>query len=192
MRYLPGATPYRRKRPRLSVCVTRSNGSVWKAESARLRCRPTSIPFTGSRLSACSTVPATCMESMSGPVENVYVKFPSGLPSLLSTMASPKSTVYVVLGFSESASVTSTRRPLVFTSGASSCGGDTMTFSEAFSSLIISSNSRLMRLRRLLLAPGRGEALTKRGGVSSYGPPSGDPGLAQAAKTAVSTSGKYL
>lgn len=52
-----------------------------KAESARLRCRPTSIPFTGSRLSACSTVPATCIESMSGPVENVYVKFPSGLRS---------------------------------------------------------------------------------------------------------------
>ena len=81
------------KRPRLSVRPTRSKGKVVKAESCRLACRPTSIPFTGSRSAALSSVPATAIESIWSPVEKVKAKSYSGLPSLLSSMASEKSIV---------------------------------------------------------------------------------------------------
>ena len=81
------------KRPRLSVRATRSNGNFVKAESFRLECNPTRIPFIGSRLEASSTVPDTSIVSICVPVEKVKVKLPNGLPSLLSTIASEKSIV---------------------------------------------------------------------------------------------------
>lgn len=59
-------------------------GIVVKAESAKLECIPTSIPFTGSRLAAFSTVPETTIESITEPVEKVNPKSGNGLPSLLS------------------------------------------------------------------------------------------------------------
>ena len=141
MRYLPGATPRMEKRPRLSVRPTRSKGSVVKAESCRLECKPTSIPFTGSRSAALSRVPDTTIESMRSPVEKVKAKSYSGLPSLLSSMASEKSMVYVVLGFSVSTRLTTMRLPLALISGCSTCGGEITTFSPGFSSLRYSSNS---------------------------------------------------
>ena len=79
--------------PRLSVRPTRSNGKEVKAESAKLDCRPTSMPLTGSRLEALSTVPDAAIVSNRSPVEKVKVNCSSGLPSLLSWMASPKSMV---------------------------------------------------------------------------------------------------
>ena len=54
-------------------------------------------------------------------------------------MASEKSTVYVVLGFSESFSSTLIFLPEAFISACSSCGGDTTTFSDALSSFMNSS-----------------------------------------------------
>ena len=71
MRYLPGATPRMENRPRLSVRPTRSKGCVVKAESAKLACKPTNNPFTGSKFDASSSVPAMAIESSSAPVENV-------------------------------------------------------------------------------------------------------------------------
>ena len=74
MRYLPGATPRMENCPRLSVRPTRSNGSDVNAESSRLACSPTSMPLTGSRSAAFSTVPATTIESICDPVEKVKAK----------------------------------------------------------------------------------------------------------------------
>ena len=54
-------------------------------------------------------------------------------------MASEKSMVYVVLGFSESFSSTLIFLPVAFISACSSCGGDTTTFSDAFSNFMNSS-----------------------------------------------------
>ena len=58
---------------------------------------------------------------------------------MLSLMASEKSMVYVVLGFNESLSSTLFFLPVAFISACSSCGGDTTTFSDAFSNFMNSS-----------------------------------------------------
>lgn len=81
------------KRPSLLVRETRSKGNFVKALSSKFECKPTNIPLTGSNVPASSNVPDTSRESMFSPVENVYVNCPIGFPSLLSTMASEKSTV---------------------------------------------------------------------------------------------------
>ena len=73
MRYVPGATPRMTKCPRESARATRSIGILRNAESAISAYRPTSIPFTGSRSSACTTYPDTSNVSISSPVEKLYV-----------------------------------------------------------------------------------------------------------------------
>jgi len=79
--------------PRLLVRETRVKDCVVKALSAKSAYSPTSIPLIGSRFSASNNVPETSIVSISEPVEKAYVKLPMGFPSLLSTMASEKSTV---------------------------------------------------------------------------------------------------
>ena len=103
---------------------------------------------------------------------------PSGLLSLLSLMASEKSTVYVVLGFSESFISTTMRFPAALISGVSICGGDITTFSVGLSTCMYS--SKLMLILRVLMPVlwSSGEQLVILGGVSSYHPPSGCPILA--------------
>ena len=54
-----------------------------------------------------------------------------------------------------------------------------ITFSAALSIFTISSKSKVIFFDLLLVSPGLGELPMKRGGVSSNGPPSGVPGLAQ-------------
>ena len=102
-------------------------------------------------------------------------------------MASEKSTVYVVLALSESFSSMSMLFPPALMSGDSSCGGETTTFSVAFSILINSLKRMCSFLVFTPVAFSVGDAPTTRGGVSSYQPPSGLPIRAQAA-TNVSVS----
>ena len=94
---------------------------------------------------------------------------------MLSDMASEKSIVYVVFSFSESRSATVMNFPRVFISGISICGGDTTTFSAAFSSF--TNSLKYMRtLRSFTPVPlSAGVVPTTYGGVSSYHPPSGEP-----------------
>ena len=76
-------------------------------------------------------------------------------------------------------------RPEVFISGGSICGGDRVIFSCAFST-VMSSLKVMVTLRGFwFVAPSGGCMATMRGGVSSYGPPSGPlPGFAQAVSSA--------
>ena len=51
------------------VRLMRSRGTVVKAESAKLLCKPTTTPCMGSRSLARNTMPDTCSVSMLSPVE---------------------------------------------------------------------------------------------------------------------------
>ena len=95
------------------------------------------------------------------------MKLPKGLPSLLSTMASLKSMVYVVFSFSESSSSMEMCRPEVLISGISICGGEIITFSCAFSTLISSSKVMVTFFACCCRAPMAGCMATIFGGVSS-------------------------
>ena len=86
--------------------------------------------------------------------------------------------VYVVLGFNSSRSFTLILLPCPLISGTSSCGGETTTFSEAFSSLINSSKLITTFLLFTSIALSAGDAPITFGGASSYHPPSGSPILA--------------
>ena len=106
-----------------------------------------------------------------------------GLPSLLSSMASPKSMVYVVFSLSVSFSSTVIRLPPSLISGASNCGGDTITFDCASVSFMNSSKYMAMRFALTWVALSSGAECTTRGGSSSYHPPSGLPMFAQEVKS---------
>ena len=96
----------------------------------------------------------------------------------MSDMASEKSMVYVVAGFSESLSSTTIFFPAPFISGISICGGDTTTFSVGLSTVMYSSKYIVTFFGLTPTALSAGVAPTMRGGVSSYSPPSGCPILA--------------
>ena len=83
--------------------------------------------------------------------------------------------VYVVLGFRVSFSSISIAFPVVFISGCSSCGGQNMMFSVAFSTFMYSLNriSSFCWFTFVALSPG--VAPITLGGTSSYHPPSGCP-----------------
>ena len=101
------------------------------------------------------------------------------MPSLLSVMASEKSTVYVVFFFKESLSSTMILFPAPFISGISSCGGDTTTLLVASSTFIYSSKVITTFLSFTPVPLSAGVVATICGGLSSYQPPSGCPILAQ-------------
>ena len=79
------------------------------------------------------------------------------------------------------------RLPWLLMSGCSIWGGETMTFSCAFSIWIYSSKLMYIFLLLTLTDLSAGLAESMRGGVSSYHPPSGWPMRAHAAMTVRST-----
>ncbi len=102
-------------------------------------------------------------------------------------MASAKSTVYVVLGASESNS-TVTLRPSDDTRGTDLEVGETTTFENASLTLTSSSNCSTILVRFTPSEPGGGLADTRRGGSSSRGPPDGLPMLAHPASNDTSAA----
>lgn len=84
-----------------------------------------------------------------------------------------------MFGLRVSFRVMTTFLPFDLISGCCTCGGEITIFSPGFSALMNSSNSMVIFFRALFSAPGRGVLPTKRGGVSSYAPPSGRPMPAQ-------------
>ena len=94
---------------------------------------------------------------------------------MLSVMASEKSTVYVVLGMSESFSSTSIFLPAAFISACSICGGDITTFSVGLSTCMYSSKYITTFFCFTFTPLSCGVVRVMVGGVSSYHPPSGCP-----------------
>ena len=75
--------------------------------------------------------------------------------------------------------------PEVLMTGCWTCGGDTTTFSLAFSNFTYSSNDSVTLPSFTFRAPRAGVLPMNTGGVSSNGPPSGLPMDAQLPSTAI-------
>ncbi|GFI06417.1 hypothetical protein IMSAGC006_01160 [Muribaculaceae bacterium] len=179
--YLPGRRLRTVNCPSIFVLAMRSKLKDVIAESAAVEYTPTSIPCAGSSVRASSTIPDMHRVSIVSPVENAMANPSRMLPSLRSLTASARSIVYVVLGCSVSRNSTVTLRPFDETDGCWIGVGDITTFSPGLSSWIFSSKYMLTRPLVTLRLSGAGVDDANFGGVSSRGPPSGRPMLAQAA-----------
>ena len=159
--------------PRELVLVIRLKGILVKAVSSRLECTPTKIPDTGLRLWASTTKPDILSESIWSPVAKQKVKPSNLLRSLLSTIASVKSIVYVVFGKRESRNCTFTFFPNALMVGAVFCGGEIITFSKLLSTSTISSKKSSTVGVVTLRASCSGMLFKYFGGIRSLGPPWG-------------------
>ena len=102
-----------------------------------------------------------------------------GLPSLLSSIASLKSTVYVTSLCRESNKVILIFFPAARTLATSNCGGEMTTFSLALANFTYSLKNMSIFFDFTFTALSAGLAPITSGGSSSYLPPSGVPILAQ-------------